>query len=73
MGISIVPQSLARASIASSDVVFLELEDDNAYHELQLIWRESDFDERALPTAEFVNHVKRFFLEYRSSQQLSVP
>lgn len=64
LGISIVPQSLARSKIASEDVVFVELEEESAYHELQLVWRESDVGNPASVVDEFITHVKRFYLEF---------
>lgn len=68
LGVSIVPQSLARSKVASADVVFVELEEEHAYHELQLVWRDSDMRERASPVAEFVSHVKRYYLEFNPSR-----
>lgn len=41
LGISIVPESISRTEIGSSGVVFVELSDENAFHELLLIWRKS--------------------------------
>lgn len=68
LGISIVPQSLARSQIASGDVVYIELDEEHAYHELQLIWRASDIDEASSPVAEFITLVKRFYLEFGPSR-----
>ena len=64
LGVSVVPQSLSRSKIASDHVVFIELEEERAYHELLLVWRENDIAEPSSPVAQFITHVMSYYLEF---------
>ncbi len=63
LGVAIVPQSLARSQVATGNVMFIELEDRNAFHELQLVWRKADTDDPLSPVTPFINQAKRYYLE----------
>lgn len=54
MGISLVPRSLSRSSMA--DVIYIEVEEPSAEHEVQMIWQ-SGSDNRLTQT--FINYVQR--------------
>lgn len=62
LGISIVPQSMSRSGIGSSDVVFIDFFDENAFHELLLIWRKSELKTKAGPAATFVTFARNYYL-----------
>lgn len=68
LGISIVPQSIARSDIGSSDVVFIELADKNAFHELSLIWRKSDTEAESGTAAAFVTFARNYYLTAHRSE-----
>lgn len=66
LGVSIVPQSISRTEIGSSDVVFVELSDENAFHELLLIWRKSG--QQTAAAAAFTTFAQNFYLTgYRNA------
>jgi DNA-binding transcriptional LysR family regulator len=54
MGISLVPRSLSRSSMA--EVIYIEVEEPSAEHEVQMIWQENS--ENSL-TDTFVRYVQR--------------
>lgn len=64
MGVSIVPQSLYRSRLQDHDVKFVELAEENAEHELQLIWRKEDVEAPSTPISAFVSHTKRYYIYF---------
>lgn len=68
MGIAIVPQSLTRTNAVAADVAFVELEEEGAFHELQLVWRAHNLTDTKSPGAAFITHAKRFFLEFNPAR-----
>ncbi|MCX7567869.1 LysR family transcriptional regulator [Sulfitobacter sp. F26169L] len=53
MGISLVPRSLSRSSMA--DVIYIEIEEPNAEHEVQMIWQANSSNDL---TETFVRYVQ---------------
>jgi len=64
MGVSIVPQSLYRSRLQEHDVKFVELSEENAEHELQLIWRREDIESTNNTVSAFVSHTKRYYIYF---------
>lgn len=62
-GVSIVPQSLMRSSYTSNNLVFIELEQINAHHELQLAWRTADQLIAQSPVNKFIRLAKKHYLK----------